>query len=189
MTTWENMNSLRIAVCCVCLVAGTAYPQSRFNSPAQTGFSAQAPSVRDPDQRFLREMIDHHEGLIYLVHEAMQRPISEKAHAVLDGFDVTEDAEKREMSEALQSFFGDSYQGTPTKHDRRAADSVLRQSGSTTFDRMASAFVISHHRRGIKLVDAFLPHIKRPRVRELAVGIKQKERREIAVHRRRLAAD
>ena len=100
-------------------------------------------------------MIDHHEGLIYLVHAAMQRPISKKAHEVLDGFDVTEDAEKREMSEVLRSLSGDSYEGAPTKRDRSAADSVLRQSGSPTFDRIASAFVVSHYRLGIKLVDAF----------------------------------
>ncbi len=102
-------------------------------------------------------MLDHHEGLIYLVHEAMQRPISQKAHGVLDGFDVTEDAEKREMSEVLRSY------------------------------QMASAFVVSHHRRGIKLVDAFLPQIRRPRVRELALASKRKEQREIAFHQRRLA--
>ena len=189
MITCEKMKSLRLAVCCVCLVAATAYPQSRFNSPAPAGFSGQVPSARDPDQRFLREMIDHHEGLIYLVHEAMQRPISKKAHDVLDGFDVTEDAEKREMSEVLRSLSGNSYQGAPTKRDKRSADSVLRQSGSPTFDRLASIFVVSHHRRGIQLVDAFLPRIRRPRVRELAVTIRRKERREMAFHQRRLATD
>jgi len=134
-------------------------------------------------------MIDHHEGLIYLVHEAMQRSISKEAHDVLDGFDVTEDAEKREMTEVLRSFFRDSYQGTPTKQDKTAADSVLRESSSAAFDRVASAFVVNHHRRGIRLIDAALPHIKRPRVRELAVAIRKKEQREIAYHQRRLAAD
>ncbi len=183
------MKSLRLAVCCAGLTAGTVFPLAQLDPQSPRVPSVRAPKPRDSDQRFLREMIDHHEGLIYLVHEAMQKPISEKAHAVLDGFDVTEDAEKREMIEALHSFFGDSYQGKPTRQDRSAADSVLRQSSSPTFDRVASAFVVSHHRRGIKLVDAFLPHMKRPRVRELAIGIKQKERREMAFHQRRLAAD
>lgn len=189
MTTCQRMKSLRLAACCVCLVAATAYPQSKLNSAASGGISDQARGARDPDQRFLREMIDHHEGLIYLVHEAMQRPISKKAHEVLDVFDMTEDAEKREMSEVLRSLSGDSHEAAPTKRDRNAVDSVLRQSGSPTFDRIASAFIVSHHRRGIKLVDAFLPRIKRPRVRELAVAIRRKESREIAFHQRRLAAD
>jgi len=134
-------------------------------------------------------MIDHHEGLIYLVHEAMQRSISKKAHDVLDGFDVTEDSEKREMREALSSFFGDSHEGGPTKHDRDAADSILRRSSDPDFDRLASTFIVNHHRRGIRLIDAFLPQIKRPRVRELAVAIRKKEQREIASHQRHLAAD
>ncbi len=184
-----KVKNLGLAVCCVCLVAATASPQSRFDSRAPVGFSGQARSDRDPDQRFLREMIDHHEGLIYLVHEAMQRPISKKAHDVLDGFDVTEDAEKREMSEVLKSLSGNSYQGAPTKRDKGSADSILRQSGSPTFDRLASTFIVSHHRRGIQLVDAFLPRIGRPRVRELAIAIRRKERREMAFHQRRLAAD
>jgi hypothetical protein len=189
MTTRQKMRTLRLAVGLVCLGIANVSLQSQSISAARAGLSAQARSARDPDQLFLQEMIDHHEGLIYLVHEAMQRPISKKAHDVLDGFDVTEDAEKREMSELLRSFFGDSHEGRPTNHDRSAADSALRQSGNSGFDRVASAFVVSHHRRGIRLIDAFLPHIKRPRVREIAVTIRKKEQREIAFHQRRLAAD
>jgi uncharacterized protein (DUF305 family) len=180
MISGHRMRAIGVALCVVCLAASGAALQSQ-------SISASGVSVRDPDQRFLRDMIDHHEGLIYLVHEAMQRPISQKAHEVLDGFDVTEDAEKREMSEVLRSFFRDSHEGTPTEHDRSAADSVLRQSERPGFDQVASAFVVSHHRRGIKLVDAFLPQIRRPRVRELALAIKRKEQREIAFHLRRLA--
>jgi len=183
------MKSLGLAVCYAGLLAGTVFPLAQLDPQSPGLPSVGDPKPRDSDQRFLREMIDHHEGLIYLVHEAMQKPISEKAHAVLDGFDVTEDAEKREMVEALRFFFGDSYQGKVTKQDRSAADSVLRQSGNPTFDRMASSFVINHHQRGIKIVDAFLSRIRRPRVRELAVGIKKKEKREMAFHQRRLAAD
>lgn len=180
--TARHKRTLRLAVGFVCLAAASVSLQSQSSSAARAG------SARDFDQRFLHEMIDHHEGLIYLVHGAMQRPISQKAHEVLDGFDVTEDAEKREMNEILRSFFRDSHEATPTKHDRNAADSVLQQSGSPAFDRVASAFVVSHHRRGIRLIDAFLPLIKRPRVRELALAIRKKEQREIAFHQRRLAA-
>ena len=140
------MRTLCLAVGLVCLGTASVPAQS------QPGPATRAGSARDPDQRFLREMIDHHEGLIYLVHEAMGRSISKEAHDVLDGFDVTEDAEKREMTEFLRSFFRDAYQGTPTKQDKSAADSVLRQSSSAAFDRVASAFVVNHHRRGIRLI-------------------------------------
>ena len=113
MISGHRMRAISLALCFVCLAASGVALQAQ-------SISASGVSARDPDQRFLREMIDHHEGLIYLVHEAMQRPISQKAH-------------------------------------------------------------------GIKLFDAFLRQIKRPRVREVALAIKRKEQREIAFHQRRLA--
>lgn len=143
----------------------------------------------DPDQRFFLEMLDHHQGLIYLVHETMQRPISKKAHDVLDRFDATEDAEKREMSELLRMLFGRSHDPKPSNDDRREADSLLRESSDPGFHRMAMQFVISHHRRGIRMVDSFLTRARRPRVRELAVAIKRKEQREVAFYQKRLAAE
>lgn len=61
----------------------------------------------------------------------MQRPVSKATHDVLDGFDVTEDAGKREMSQALRSFFDDSYDGRITQHDKMNADSLLLHSDTS----------------------------------------------------------
>lgn len=179
---------LRASVYAVGLTALCAFALSPRGLQPQLSPHSQTRNIVDADREFLHEMIDHHEGLIYLVHGAMQRTISKSAHEVLDRFDLTEDAEKQEMVQALQSFFAESYSGRPTAHDKMEADSLLLQVDSPTFDRMASAFVVTHHRRGVQLIDRYLDRIQRPRVRELAVTMRRKEMREIAFHQRRLAA-
>lgn len=162
-------------------------PSPRGLQPQESAHSLMR-GVGDADRQFLRAMIDHHESLIYLVHEAMQRTISKSAHEVLDRFDVTEDAEKQEMAQALQSLFAESYSGRLTAHDKMEADSLLLHVDNPSFDRMASAFVVAHHRRGVQLINRYLDRIERPRVRELAVTMRKREIREIAFHQRRLAA-
>ena len=177
---------LKASVYVAALFALCSFVSPRRLQPQQSPRS-QTRNIGDADRHFLREMIDHHEGLIYLVHEAMQRTISKSAHEVLDRFDVTEDAEKQEMAQALESSFAESYSGKPTAHDKMEADSLLLRVDSPSFDRMASAFVVAHHRRGVQLIDRYLDRIERPRVRELAVTMRRKEMREIAFHQRRLA--
>lgn len=62
------MKSLRLAVCCAGLTAGTVFPLAQLDPQSPRVPSVRAPKPRDSDQRFLREMIDHHEA-----HQAGQK--------------------------------------------------------------------------------------------------------------------
>ncbi len=135
--------------------------------------------ARDPDQRFLRRLLDEHEGLAAIVHERMMMRHDDHAMAPgmpmdparnTSGLDTDFDAERRAITEMLRRVYRDSHTPVPATPAQHIADSLPRNA-STSGDSAYRAQLIGGLRRQQALVTRQLPNLHRPEVRRLAIRI------------------
>ena len=169
--------------------AGTSAPSAMGDAGSVA--APQAPRDEQPartaDQRFLREMADHHEGVIRLAHEVMQRTDTGAVKGDATALDAAQDSEKREMLALLDTLYRDSHDARPTAADGAAADSVLRLAGASR-EQAFREFVVRHHRRGVQMIDGALASLANERVRELARRMRGTQQQEITAYEQKLAA-
>lgn len=147
--------------------------------PATPGSAHSEPPPRSADQHFLRDMLDHHEGLIYLGHRAMERNDRPQPREDALLLDETRDADKRQMLRILRTVYSDRHEPAVLSADRIAADSVVLLAGPK-YDRQLRRMIIEGDKRAIAMIDRFLPKLTRSDVRELARSMRSASRKEIA---------
>lgn len=155
-------------------------------SPSENVRADSTPSVQvdetivsDADRRFLREMLDHHEGLIQLSHEAMQRFMTGPSKDRLSRFDIAQDREKQQMAEALGEIFKDNYSARPDPQHRGEIDSVLAVLPTDRFRDAIAKYIVHHNNEGIRMIDMAMPDLQRQRVRALARAMRAQMAHEI----------
>ncbi|MDQ6885832.1 MAG: hypothetical protein M3068_00920 [Gemmatimonadota bacterium] len=144
--------------------------------------------ARDPDQRFLRQMLDHHERIIRLVHERASQPASHREHGrSRDPFetDVRLDNEKFEMIALLKLLYQDEHSPRPLRSPDSAAHRAREKRDSARARAGASASMGSEAERiyqealgdalrhGVALIDQWRPSLLRANVRALANRLRQ----------------
>lgn len=134
-------------------------------------------AARDADQEFLRMMVDHHQGLIDMSHEAVEKGGAE-VKAKARELDQKQDTEQEEMLGILKSAYNDPHQPTVTPEGRAMADSLSRKSGAD-YDMTYLMDVVEHHKKGIQTIDQFLPRFTRPDVRAMAERMKADQQKDI----------
>ena len=151
------------------------------------------PPARDADQRFLRRMLDHHEAIITIAHEAMMEPEGHGAHGSATDPSATDaalDAEKLEMLGLLQSLYGEQYSPRPARGPGESVSAAPARDEDHSAEGMAGGAeseqseVAAAYRAGIAMIDEAEHHLRRPEVRALADRLRrtQTERlREVSV--------
>ena len=156
-------------------------PIERNSDAHVTGTSIDPPS-KDDDQHFLRDMIDHHESLVYLSHQVLQRITGGPIKDEFSGFDIAQDAEKQSMLAILKSDYWDNHQATAQSSEVAIADSIVGRASHNDFERLKNKFIAEHHRRGLAMIDSALPSLTRPAVRKLAQDMRNQMRRELLTY-------
>ena len=136
-----------------------------------------AEAVAPGDQEFLREMTNHHHGMVTMAHEAMEKTgssVQEEATAI----DQKQDEEIEQMLAILLKDFSDPHTPTIDPATQAMADGLSSKSGED-YDRTFRMHVIEHHEQGIAMIDRFLPRLTRPDVREMAERMKADQQKEI----------
>lgn len=141
-------------------------------------------AARDADQEFLRKMVDHHEGLIVMMDEAMERASSAVAKADAKKLHDKQHDTRDRMLGILRSAYNDSHTASVMPSARAMNDSLQRKSG-TAYDRDMYGHLVMHHQEGVKMVDDFLPRLKRPEVRQMAEQMRTEQTREISEFQRK----
>ena len=139
----------------------------------------------DPDHDFLRMMSDHHKGLVQVVHEATKKggsAVKSEAREI----DRKQDADLDTMATILDEKYKDAYTPTASPDNTAARDSIGRLSGAA-FDRAFREFVISHHARGIAMMDEYLAKAKDTRIKAMATRMRADQQKEIASFRATLS--
>lgn len=140
----------------------------------------------DPDQKFLRSMLDHHEGLIRLSHESMQRLMSGPAKDNLSKFDITQDREKQQLVDALRKYFKDDHKARATSLDRARVDSVLAAMTPQGIDSAMAQYVVRHNKEGLAMIDLAAPQLKRESIRKLSGSLRRQMVSEISEYEAKL---
>lgn len=152
-------------------------------TPALTARQPAAPPARDADQGFLRDMLDHHETVLAIVHDQMMEPLGHAAHGKKAdplAWDAKLDVEKREMLALLRKYYDEDYSpraavpaatGAGGSGD---ADPMPMGEGKTTSEQEAEKMMrvqvvlMDQLRDGVRLAGRSAPMLERREVRELA---------------------
>ena len=136
----------------------------------------------DADHHLLRDLVDHHEGMILLAHAAMER--EHGRHGGGDdpalAADSYRDAEKQRMRAMLDSIYGDAFEPAAAAGVRTEIDSILRLEGEE-FERGFEGFRRRYHRETIAIIDRALPGLRRAPVIMLARQIRDRHAKELSV--------
>ena len=133
-----------------------------------------------PDQQFLREMTNHHEGMKGMVAQATQKGSAEVKTAAAQ-MEQKQQGEQQEMLTLLQNE-GASHQPTVTPGNQAMVDSLAKLPAGADFDMAFHMMTIEHHREGIAMVDRFLPQLTNPQVRQIAERTKADQQKDIQEH-------
>lgn len=135
----------------------------------------------DADHHFLRDLVDHHEGMILLAHAAMER--EHGRHGEGDdpalAADSYRDAEKQRIRAMLDSIYGDAFEPAVPATLRAEIDSILRLDGEE-FERAFERFTARYHRETLAMIDRALPRLRRAPVRALARQMRDRHATELA---------
>lgn len=141
---------------------------------------AGAATAGNADQQFLREMTNHHQGMMGMVAQATEKGSAEvKASAAQMG--QKQQAEQQEMLSLLQTQ-GASHQPTVIPSNQAMVDSLAKLPAGADFDMAFHMMTIEHHREGIAMVDRMLPQLTNPQVRQIAERTRADQQKDIQEH-------
>ena len=135
-------------------------------------------AARDADQMFLRMMSDHHEGLVQMAAQSMERGGTQTVKDDAQAMHTRQMAERDSMVAMLGAGYGEQHQPMPMRMNAMQADS-LAAAGGPEHDRMFYRMVIDHHRQAIRMIDHLLPRMQKPAVQQMAERMKAGRQREI----------
>lgn len=134
-----------------------------------------------PDQRFLRNMSNHHQGLIQMAHYVMEDRKSPGVLADAQKLDRAQDAELDTMRTMLQTRFREQYTPTVLPQNQAMFDSLRAVPGTgVPFDTTFLHLIIAHHREAVRMVNQALPTLTDARLRTMAERMRRDQTREIA---------
>jgi uncharacterized protein (DUF305 family) len=158
--------------------ADTAAADSQAGS-STTGEAGMAmDSAQDPNQQFLRMMVDHHQGLIVMAEQAMSRGSTEAVKAEAREMHTKQAGEQGQMRTMLRTQHSDDHAPTVMPQHQGMIDSLAVKQG-TDYDMAFRMNVIQHHREGIQMTDQHMPHLTQPDLRSMAERMKADQQADI----------
>ncbi len=141
--------------------------------------------ARDPDQEFLRMMVDHHQGMVEMADIALSKAATSHIKADATKMRAAQVAEQEKMKATLKKDYGEDKMAMITK-DSRSMISMLSGASGAAFDKQFREHVIMHHEEGVKMIDRFSPRLKKSEVKQMAAKMKSDQTKEIAELRKEL---
>ena len=134
-------------------------------------------SASDPNQQFLRMMVDHHQGMIGMAEQAMQRGSTDAVKTEAHAMHTKQQADQQQMRTMLQQQYSDDHQPSMMPSNQAMMDSLSATQGAD-YDMAFRMNVIQHHREGIQMIDQHLAHLTGD-VRSMAERMKTEQQQEI----------
>lgn len=141
-------------------------------------------AATDADHEFLRMMSDHHEGMVVMMDAAMERAASATAKADAKMLRDKQQLERDSMVTIIKTAYNDTITPMVMPSAKAMTDS-LQAKTATAYDRDMYGHVIMHHQEGVKMIDDFLPRLKRAEVRQMAEKMRADQQREIREFQRK----
>ena len=176
MMTNSRIGAVALAVALTACGGG----DTESEQTAAAGDTGSAASMESPsaDVQFLRQMSDHHEGLVLIAEQAHMRAQDDSVQSVAEKLHMKQAAERDSMVAMLSDMFSEQHTPEAMAKNRAQADSVSDMSG-TEADRYFLQTVIGHHQEGIVMIDQQLPSFSMDHVRMMAERMRSDQQREI----------
>lgn len=166
---------------------GADNAESEADEQLQESATVANNEMADADREFLRMMSDHHEGLVQMSMEAMEKATEQSTQADAHELHTKQAAERDSMVAMIQRDYQTQHQPAPMPKNVAQTDSLSQLSGSE-YDRTYYRMVIDHHREGMGMIDQHLPHLTKPAVRQMAEKMKADQQREIQEFEQKMTA-
>jgi uncharacterized protein (DUF305 family) len=132
----------------------------------------------DPDQEFVRMMVDHHQGMISLANTALERNSSEHTKVAARDMRRKQMAEQERMVAMLKKDYGEDKMPMVMPSNARMIADVAARTG-VDLDRTFRERVIAHHEEALNMISGYEPKFTKPAVRTLARNMKADQQKEI----------
>ncbi|HEX5386938.1 MAG TPA: hypothetical protein VFW66_09580 [Gemmatimonadales bacterium] len=130
------------------------------------------------DRRFLERLLDHYQGLDYLVARMDRDPASGRARSHAERFENHEHPEKRRMDELLRSHYGERYIPIVPPRFKAAVDSLAALPPDEQ-PRALVRLLAKHHRADLTLIDSMMPALQDTVVRTVAEDLRAHQAHEL----------
>lgn len=138
------------------------------------------------NHKFLREMSDHHKGLIAMVHATLDRKDVPGIMVDAKKLDAEQDADLDTMTIMLRQSYNDPYDPKIMPEHQAMIDSLLSLKGAA-FERAFRKDVIRHHTEGLAMMDEYLPKLTDPKVKAMAGRMRAEQAVEITELQRQIS--
>ena len=169
-------------------VSATRAPMAADTATSTAGgpMSGMTNMTGDADHDFLRQMSDHHKGLISLAHMTKERSDVGTAKADATKMDAAQDKELDHMVTMLEKDFKDPYAPKVMPEHQAMADELKPKSGKD-YERTFYQDVIKHHQEAVTMIDDYLPKAKSAMLKQMATDMKAAQTKEIAEFKGKVA--
>ncbi|HET7601258.1 MAG TPA: hypothetical protein VFK09_13255 [Gemmatimonadales bacterium] len=140
--------------------------------------TATARDAREPDRRFLEDLLDHYQGLDYLGARIARSDAGRRTRRQIWRWTTRENPDKRQIAELLRKRFGERYEPTVPPEFKRAADSLAALPPEEQ-PRALVRLLAHHHQGDVARISATLPELRDSSVRGLAQALRSDQSREL----------
>ena len=182
-----RMSATKYLVCAaaVALLASCARNDDSGADTARVGDSAAGvvastpgATTADADQAFLRDMVNHHEGLIQMATAAMTKASKAETQGDAHRLHTKQAEEQKKMIAEVKTLSGETVTPMVMPQHKAMNDSLQTLTGQE-YDRAFYRNVITHHEEGIRMTDAAMPRLTKPEIRQMADKMKADQQKEI----------
>ena len=139
--------------------------------------SSGAATSNGADARFLREIVDHHQGMVAMAGQAVEKG-GEEIRADATMMAKKQVAEIEHMLGTLERDFGTGHEPAVPPSGQQVMEELARQSGAE-YEFAFKKKSVMHHEEGVQLVDRYLPQLTSPKVKAMAERIRAEQVAEI----------
>jgi uncharacterized protein (DUF305 family) len=127
---------------------------------------------------FLKQMSDHHEGLVLIAERAQGVASDDSVQSAAERLHRVQQAERDTMVMMIQRLHQEQHSPQAMAKNVAQADSLAAMSDAEA-DRYFVQKTIGHHEEGIAMIDQHLGHLTNAEVRTMAERMRAAQQREI----------
>lgn len=130
------------------------------------------------DVQFMGMMTNHHEGLIAMGSQAMDKASDDSVKTAAHNLHTKQQKERDEMLGMMSQMGMAQHKPMMMEKNKAQLDSLTAKTGKD-YDRYFLETTIKHHQEAIGMIDEFLPKMKDAKTKQLAERMKSDQQKEI----------
>lgn len=130
------------------------------------------------DVQFMAMMTNHHEGLIAMGAQAMDKASDDSVKTAAQHLHTKQQKDRDEMLGMMSQMRMTQHKPMMMARNKAQLDSLTAKTGKE-YDRYFLQTAIAHHQEGISMIDEFLSKMKDAKAKQMAERMKTEQQKEI----------